>query len=270
MYWLSFSVSDSIVGHIQDANSPKDVWDNLIAFNVTNIRAMKIQLKNELNTIKKGDLSVNDYTLKIKALCESLSFIGVAMDDDDKVEACLRGLGNAYKQFKISIRTRENIPHFLELSSLLIVEEKSFIDDGAIQTRRNISKHALYTGSGRGRGRYAQRDGRGNQGDDTVHPIAHTCDVPLSTRNGKEKCLLDVLHVPNITKNLVSIGQMVEQGLQVRFNGHGLYVEEYKKNGKLVAQGKKVGRMFTLNVNMPEMNASMFAQGTGVVAILDE
>ncbi|MCO5547100.1 hypothetical protein L7F22_000542 [Adiantum nelumboides] len=102
--------------------------------------------------------------------------------------------------------------------------------------------------------------------DDTSHPIVHTGNVPLSTRNGKEKYLANVLHVPNITKNLVSIGQMVEQGLLVKFNGDGLYVEEYKKNGKLVAQGKKVGRMFTLNVNMPEMNATMFAQGTGVVA----
>ncbi|MCO5585584.1 hypothetical protein L7F22_039519 [Adiantum nelumboides] len=89
----------------QGANSPKDAWDNLIAFNATNTRARKIQLKNELNTIKKGDLSVNDYTLKIKALCEFLSSIGVVVDDDDKVEACLRGLGNAYKQFKTSIRT---------------------------------------------------------------------------------------------------------------------------------------------------------------------
>ncbi|MCO5572384.1 hypothetical protein L7F22_052422 [Adiantum nelumboides] len=101
LYWLSISVLDSIVGHIEDADSPKDAWDNLIAFNATNTRTRKIQLKNELNTIKKGDLSVNAYTLKIKALCESLFSIGVIVDDDDKVEACLRGLGNAYKHFKI-------------------------------------------------------------------------------------------------------------------------------------------------------------------------
>ncbi|MCO5604490.1 hypothetical protein L7F22_058657 [Adiantum nelumboides] len=106
-------------------------------------------------------------------------------------------------------------------------------------------------------------------GDDIAHPIVHTGDVPLSTRNGNKKYLVDVLHVPNITKNLISVGQMVEQGLQVRFNGRGLYVDEYKKNGKLVAQGKKVGRMFTLNVNMCEMNAAMFAQGTSVVADIE-
>ncbi|MCO5596917.1 hypothetical protein L7F22_050988 [Adiantum nelumboides] len=36
MYWLSVSVLDNIVGHIQDADSPKDAWDKLIAFNATN------------------------------------------------------------------------------------------------------------------------------------------------------------------------------------------------------------------------------------------
>ncbi|MCO5575889.1 hypothetical protein L7F22_029695 [Adiantum nelumboides] len=87
MHWLSVSVSDSIVGHIRDADSSKDAWSNLIAFNGNNTRARKIQLKNELNTIKRGNLSVNDYTLKIKALCESLSSIGVAVDNDDKGEA---------------------------------------------------------------------------------------------------------------------------------------------------------------------------------------
>ncbi|MCO5571902.1 hypothetical protein L7F22_025651 [Adiantum nelumboides] len=100
MCWLSISVLDSTVGHIQDAYIPKDAWDNLIAFNATNTRARKTQLKNELNTIKKGckdawdnliafnatntrarktqlknelntikkgDLSMNNYTLEIKA-----------------------------------------------------------------------------------------------------------------------------------------------------------------------------------------------------------
>ena len=33
MYWLSINVLDSSVGHIQDANSPKDEWENLIKLN---------------------------------------------------------------------------------------------------------------------------------------------------------------------------------------------------------------------------------------------
>ena len=101
--------------------------------------------------------------------------------------------------------------------------------------------------------------------DDTAHPIAHIRNVPLTLQDGNVKQLADVLHVSNITQNLVFVGQMVEQGLQVWFNADGLYIEEYKKNGKLVAQGKKVGRMFTLDINVPELNVVMFAHGTGVV-----
>ena len=43
-------------------------------------------------------------------------------------------------------------------------------------------------------------------GDDTAHPIAHVGNVPLSMQDGKVKYLVDVLHEPKITKNLVSVG----------------------------------------------------------------
>ena len=58
-----------------------------------------------------------------------------------------------------------------------------------------------------------ERPGYVETGDDTAHPIAHVKNVPLSMQDGKVKYLANVLHVPQITKNLVSVGQMVEQGL---------------------------------------------------------
>ena len=106
-------------------------------------------------------------------------------------------------------------------------------------------------------------------GDDTAHPIAHVGDVPLNMQDGKSKYFANVLHVPNITKNLVSIGQMVEQGLQVRFNPLGCYVEDFQDDCRLITKGNCVGRMFTLDVNIPEIKAALFAQGAGVVADVD-
>ena len=104
-----------------------------------------------------------------------------------------------------------------------------------------------------------ERPGYVETGDDTSHPIKHTGNVPLTLQDGKVKYLADVLHVPSITKNLISVGQMVEQNLQVRFTPEGLFVEEYKEGGRLIAQGKKVGRMFTLDVDVLEVKAAMFA-----------
>ena len=47
--------------------------------------------------------------------------------------------------------------------------------------------------------------------DDIVHPIAHICKVSLAMQDGRTKYLSNVLHVPNITKNLISIGQMLSK-----------------------------------------------------------
>ncbi|MCO5596436.1 hypothetical protein L7F22_050499 [Adiantum nelumboides] len=163
MYWLSVSVQDTM---IQDATSPKQAWDSLVSVDTINTKARKIQLKNELNTVKKENLSINEYTLKIKRIVESLASIGVQVEDDDKVEVCLHGLTFAYKQFKTSIQTRENIPCFADLVTMLIVEKKNLGEDSFSSQGRNNSEQVLYSNRGRGRGRGAsqgQNHGRGNQ-----------------------------------------------------------------------------------------------------------
>ena len=99
-------------------------------------------------------------------------------------------------------------------------------------------------------------------GDDTTHPIAHVGDMPLFMQDAKVKCLTNVLHVPKITKNLVSVAQMVEQGLHVRFNIDGCFVEDFNNKNRLIAKGKRMGCMFTLDVDIPKIKATMFAHGT--------
>ena len=105
--------------------------------------------------------------------------------------------------------------------------------------------------------------------DDTTHPIAHIENVPLAMQDGKMKYLSNVFYVPNITKNLVSVGHMIEQGLQVCFNPNGYYVENFKDKCHLVANGKRVSKMFTLDVSMSEVKATMFAPGSCFVADMD-
>ena len=125
MHWLSLNISDSMLGHIQDGLIPKEAWDNLVKLFEVNTKARKLQLKTELNILEKGKMSVNEYALKIKSICESLASINVKVEDDDKVEICLRGLGPQYKSFKTSILTRDSIPSFPDLVSMLVVEERN-------------------------------------------------------------------------------------------------------------------------------------------------
>jgi hypothetical protein len=99
--------------------------------------------------------------------------------------------------------------------------------------------------------------------DDITHPIKQIGKVPLSMQDGQTKYLKNVHRVPTITKNLVSVGQMVEQRLQVTFNPNGYFVEDMKNQGKLITKEEKNGQMFTLDVNMLEVNSMLFTHGKG-------
>jgi hypothetical protein len=74
----------------------------------------------------------------------------------------------------------------------------------------------------------------------------------------------NVLHVPTITKNLVSVGQIVEQGMQVRFNYNGCFIED---GGKLIVRGHKEGRMFILDTN--NVFSAMYTRGQKVDTDID-
>ncbi len=122
----------------------------------TNTKARKLQLKQKLHIVEKKNMSINEYSLKIKDIVESLASINVSVDDDDLVSVCLNGLGKEYKPFKTSIIVRENVPNFRDLDSMLIVEEKTLNEDCSTQNKNNVDEQAFYSNVNRGR-----RRGRG-------------------------------------------------------------------------------------------------------------
>ncbi|MCO5593936.1 hypothetical protein L7F22_047955 [Adiantum nelumboides] len=121
MFLISQNVSNNMIGHIQELNFAKEAWDALEKLYTTNTRARKIQLKNELNNMKKSQgMLVNDYVLKIKEVADALGSIGAPVDDDDLVSIVLKGLtdDDKWKPFATSVYVRENLPDFDDLISL--------------------------------------------------------------------------------------------------------------------------------------------------------
>ena len=86
---LASCVHDHMLGYIQDAKIPKEAWGNLKKIFAANMAARKLQLRQELINIQQKDLSITNYTLKIKELCDSLGSINVNIDDDEMVQICL-------------------------------------------------------------------------------------------------------------------------------------------------------------------------------------
>ena len=60
--------------------------------------------------------------------------------------------------------------------------------------------------------------------DDSTHPIEHIGGVCFGNNDNKSY-IKDALHVLMITKNLVSFGQIAEQGMQVRSSLGSCFIE---------------------------------------------
>ena len=123
MYCLATCVHDHMLSHIRDTKTPKEAWENLKKIFATNTTARKLQLRQELNNIQQKDMSVSDYTIKIKSICDSLGSINVNVDEDEMVQVCLGGLAQRFNLLRMEILASENPPLFFDLQSMLLVEE---------------------------------------------------------------------------------------------------------------------------------------------------
>ena len=81
-----------MLGYLKDAKSSKDASGNLKRVFATNTTTRKLQLKQELNNVRQGDMSLIDYTTKIKEIYDLLDSINVTVDEDEMVQICLGGL----------------------------------------------------------------------------------------------------------------------------------------------------------------------------------
>jgi hypothetical protein len=102
-------------------------------------------------------------------------------------------------------------------------------------------------------------------GDGTPHPIANVGEVPLSHVGQKGK-LMNVLHVPTIMQNLVSIGQIIDQGIEVRFTHLRAFIEE---EGRIIARGRRDGRIFILDYTDDGPDTALIAKGQKAESDID-
>ena len=51
-------------------------------------------------------MNINEYSMKVQGLVNSLDLIGALVDDEDLVSVILNGLGKEYAQFQTSIGVR--------------------------------------------------------------------------------------------------------------------------------------------------------------------
>ena len=90
-----------------------------------------------------------DYTSKIKDICDTLTSIDVNVEEGEMVKIYLEGLVSKFGAFRTDVCTRENMSSFLDLQSILLIEE----NHAGASTSMHADNKMLYTEGDRCRGR---------------------------------------------------------------------------------------------------------------------
>ncbi|XBI74553.1 hypothetical protein VPH35_068074 [Triticum aestivum] len=83
-------------------------------------RAHVMQLRRQLATVQKRDMSMMDYFTKVKGLTDALAAAGKQLDEEDIVIYLLTGLGSSYDPLVTSVTTRADAISLNDLYSHML------------------------------------------------------------------------------------------------------------------------------------------------------
>jgi hypothetical protein len=120
---ISVTLSPSALSLIIGQTSARGIWEVLEKRYTSISRSNVVNLKMELNSVKKSSDCISKYLQRIKEAKDKLSSVGVQIDDEEVLHIVLIGLPAEYHSFSASMRTKSESVSFEELHALLSTEE---------------------------------------------------------------------------------------------------------------------------------------------------
>lgn len=120
MSWLYSSLTESKVAQIVSCNTAFEIWGSLERTYASTSRSRIIELRTELQNIRKDGLSADEYIFKLKSIVDKLASIGEPVTHNDQIIYLLHGLGPEYNSFADTINARTDQPNIEEIHSLLL------------------------------------------------------------------------------------------------------------------------------------------------------
>jgi hypothetical protein len=187
---LLSSMSEEVLRDVIDATTSKEVWDSIRTKFSSSTRACTVQLRVELTTVKKGDLSAADYFHKVKNLASEMAAVDAALRDDDVLAYLLARLPSDYDPFVTSITTKDSVSLEDVYAHLVTFEARQLRHHADLQLQMGSSAnyagrggqskgrgggHSRGHGGGRSRGGAPSRPNDRRPPSSTPRPICQIC-----------------------------------------------------------------------------------------------
>ena len=133
--WLLSLLSERVLGIVVDCYTSCEVWTTLVNQFGARTRTRILHLRTQIQTTKKGLLTIHDYYSRMKSMLNQLRAVGNNMTDDDFVMCVLAGLGPKYDSIVTSINSMPESASISEVYGMLLSQEN--------KTEQNLSSGAI-------------------------------------------------------------------------------------------------------------------------------
>jgi hypothetical protein len=102
---LLYSIlSSPVIAMVVGQSTSLEVWNTLEERFTSTARANVLNLKMELQSIRKGNDTITTYLQRVKTVSDKLSAVGVHTDHEELLHVILKGLPKEYALFASAIR----------------------------------------------------------------------------------------------------------------------------------------------------------------------
>ncbi|KAE8667725.1 hypothetical protein F3Y22_tig00112383pilonHSYRG00494 [Hibiscus syriacus] len=238
--WLLSTISDSLLPQFVGAETAADVWRTVQKFFANRSTTSVMSLHCKLRSIKKGDDNMRSYLTKVKEVCDALAACGSAISDLEQIATILNGLSVEYQPFVAVITASRDV---FSVDSVLADKNKgteahhTVLDEyKSCSSGMHAQAHTASSNSGRwivdsGATHHITPDasnlttssdytgpGKVVVGNGHSLSIARAGSSTMTT-NSRVLVLNDLLHVPSVTKNLLSVSKFARDN-KVFFEFH--------------------------------------------------
>ncbi|KAK6137336.1 hypothetical protein DH2020_028917 [Rehmannia glutinosa] len=81
--WMLASIGESMLGHVSRCTTTSALWSVLEKLFQTSSKARILQIRFMLQTLKKCDMSIDDYILKMRSFADDLNSVGQHITDEE-------------------------------------------------------------------------------------------------------------------------------------------------------------------------------------------
>ncbi|CAH1427506.1 unnamed protein product [Lactuca virosa] len=128
--WLYGTLTQPVLQSILKPNATAAVvWKTIEDLFHENKETKSMELDDELRTITIGDSSVMEYCTRIKSISDLLANIGSPVPERNLVIYAINGLSLKFAHVVTTIRHQKPFPTFLEMRSMLTLEERSMLNE---------------------------------------------------------------------------------------------------------------------------------------------